>query len=86
MEDDLVNLNLKDEEEVAFSEDPNTVDSQFQLVEPCLTGSVVHFPSLRNTMANLWHPIRGIAIFDLGERRYLFKCFMAVDIKRGKSF
>ncbi|MBA0729623.1 hypothetical protein Golax_020346, partial [Gossypium laxum] len=40
---------------------------QFCLVGRCLTDSVVHFPSLRNAMADLWHPIRGICITDLGK-------------------
>ncbi|MBA0749250.1 hypothetical protein Gogos_003199, partial [Gossypium gossypioides] len=42
-------------------------DFRFCLVSNCLTDSVVHFPSLRNTMTDLWHPIGGIAIIDLGE-------------------
>lgn len=48
----------------------------------CLTDSYVHFPSLRNTLVDLWHPIGGIAIPDIGERRFLFKFFYAVDLKR----
>lgn len=40
----------------------------FCLVSRCLMDTVVHFPSLRNTMADLWHPIGGIHIVDLGEK------------------
>ncbi|KAK5845134.1 hypothetical protein PVK06_001288 [Gossypium arboreum] len=84
MEDELVNLYLANEEEEAFQEDPknSTNDLQFCLVGSCLTDSVVHFPSLRNTLANLWHPIRGIAIMDLGDKRYMFKFFYVVDMNR----
>ncbi|PPS17002.1 hypothetical protein GOBAR_AA03582 [Gossypium barbadense] len=72
MEDELVNLYLANEEEEPFQEDPknSTNDLKFCLVGSCLTDSVVHFSSLRNTLANLWHPIRGIAIMDLGDKRW----------------
>ncbi|MFQ6644927.1 hypothetical protein Gotur_019956 [Gossypium turneri] len=39
------------------------------MVGQCLTDSVVHFPSLRNTLADLWHPIGGICITEIGEKR-----------------
>ncbi|KAH1073595.1 hypothetical protein J1N35_025923, partial [Gossypium stocksii] len=57
--DDLANLNLVDAEEEPFQEDAVVVDQNFQLslVGRCLTDSVVHFPSLRNIMADLGHPI-----------------------------
>ncbi|MFQ6644067.1 hypothetical protein Gotur_017502 [Gossypium turneri] len=84
MENDLANLALTDEEEKAFEEDEAVVDQNLHLclVGHCLTDSIVHFPSLRNTMANLWHPIRGICISDLGDRRFLFQFFHEVDIQR----
>ncbi|MBA0820134.1 hypothetical protein Gohar_022256 [Gossypium harknessii] len=84
MEDDLANLRLVDDEEEAIQEDAAAVESisQFYLVGRCLTDSVVHFPSLRNTMADLWHPIGGICITDIGEKRYLFQFFHEVDIAR----
>ncbi|MBA0654479.1 hypothetical protein Goklo_021481 [Gossypium klotzschianum] len=84
MEDDLANLRLVDEEEDAIQKDAAAVDSisQFFLVGRCLTDSVVHFPSLQNTMADIWHPIGGICITDLGEKRYLFQFFNEVDIAR----
>ncbi|MBA0825241.1 hypothetical protein Goarm_021842 [Gossypium armourianum] len=33
-------------------------------------------------MADLWHPIGGICIIDLGNKRYLFQFFNEVDIQR----
>ena len=30
-----------------------------------LTASIIHFPAMRSTMANLWHPVCGIQIRDL---------------------
>ncbi|KAH1106132.1 hypothetical protein J1N35_009900 [Gossypium stocksii] len=84
MEKEMANLNLSDEEEEAFREEAVMVDTSFQLclVGRCLTDSVVHFPSLRNTLADLWHNIRGICISDLGEKRILFQFFHEVDILR----
>ncbi|KAK5792371.1 hypothetical protein PVK06_033485 [Gossypium arboreum] len=73
MEEELANLRLLDEEEEAFQEEVAVVDRSYQfcLVGRCLTDSVVHFPSLRNIMANLWHPIGGICITDLIEKSFI---------------
>ncbi|MBA0745947.1 hypothetical protein Gogos_008504 [Gossypium gossypioides] len=84
MEERLANLNLLDEEEDAFHKKATVVDQNYQfcLVGRCLTDSIVHFPSLCNTMANLWHPIGGICILDLGDKRFLFQFFHDVDVQR----
>ncbi|MFQ6652764.1 hypothetical protein Gotur_024475, partial [Gossypium turneri] len=84
MEDALDNLRLLDDEEEAFQGDEEAAGRVHQLclVGRCLTDSVVHFPSLRNTMADLWHPIGGICITELGEKRYLFQFFHEVDLER----
>ncbi|MBA0760110.1 hypothetical protein Gotri_022889 [Gossypium trilobum] len=37
---------------------------------------------MKNTTANLWHPLRGVLILDLGEKMFLFKFFHEMDIKR----
>ncbi|MFQ6619982.1 hypothetical protein Gotur_000952, partial [Gossypium turneri] len=67
MEDALANLRLLDEEEEAIQEDEGAVGGayQFCLVGRCLIDSIVHFPSLRNTMADLWHPIGRICITEI---------------------
>ncbi|MBA0847410.1 hypothetical protein Goshw_017556, partial [Gossypium schwendimanii] len=71
-------------EEEAFQEEENELeeDYKFCLVGSCLTDSVMHFPSLRNTMADLWHPIGGISITYLGEKPVLFQFFYEVDMNR----
>ncbi|KAK5793155.1 hypothetical protein PVK06_034292 [Gossypium arboreum] len=71
MEEDLANLKLLDEEEEAFQEEAVLMDRSYQfcLVGQCLTDSVVHFSSLHNTMADLWHPIGGICITDLRDKK-----------------
>ncbi|MBA0729717.1 hypothetical protein Golax_020333 [Gossypium laxum] len=76
---ELANLNIKDEEEdpmVVLGE--NIADEQLYdlcLVERVLTDSVVNFPSLRNTLANLWHPLRGVSITKLENKRILFRFY-----------
>lgn len=55
---------------------------QFCLVGICLTDGVIHFQSLRNTLAELWHPIGGVFVKDLGDKRILFQFFHEVDIQR----
>ncbi|MBA0746886.1 hypothetical protein Gogos_009359 [Gossypium gossypioides] len=84
MEKELANLRLLNEEEAAFQEDAAVVVRSYQLwlVGRCRMDSVVHFPSLRNTMVDLWHPIGGICITDLGDKRFLFQFFHEVDVQR----
>ncbi|MBA0556852.1 hypothetical protein Golob_026922, partial [Gossypium lobatum] len=84
MEDAMANMKLLDDEEEAIHEVEGSVSVayQFCLVGRCLTDSVVHFPSLRNTMADLWHSIGGICITELGEKRYLFQFFNEIDFVR----
>ncbi|MBA0601412.1 hypothetical protein Gorai_004589 [Gossypium raimondii] len=44
--------------------------------------SVVNFPSLRNTLADLWHPLGGATISDIGDKRILFRFYYEIDLKR----
>ncbi|MBA0729735.1 hypothetical protein Golax_022957 [Gossypium laxum] len=66
MDDAMANMRLLDDEEEAIQEIEGVVSTayQFCLVGRCLTDSIIHFPSLRNTMADLWHPIGGICITE----------------------
>lgn len=84
MEDAMANLKLLDDEEEAIHEVEGAVSAtyRFCLVSRCVTDSVIHFPSLRNTMADLWHPIGGICIMELGEKMYLFQFFNEIDFVR----
>ncbi|KAH1114674.1 hypothetical protein J1N35_008052 [Gossypium stocksii] len=76
MEADIANLSLKEEEEesIPYEREPNSDDEdlQFCLVGRALTDCVIHFPSLKRTIADLWHPLEGVIITDLKERQYLF--------------
>ncbi|MBA0729969.1 hypothetical protein Golax_022907 [Gossypium laxum] len=37
---------------------------------------------MKSTLTNLWHPICGVQIRDMGEKRYLFKFFHSMDMNR----
>ncbi|MBA0828322.1 hypothetical protein Goarm_013006, partial [Gossypium armourianum] len=37
---------------------------------------------MRNTMVKLWHPLGGVLVSDLGEKRCLFKFYHELDIDR----
>ncbi|KAK5772502.1 hypothetical protein PVK06_048791 [Gossypium arboreum] len=82
----IADLNLNDGEDEAFSlpvdSKEQNVMYDFYLMGCYLTASVVHFPAMRNTMANIWHPLKGVQISDLGEKRFLFNFFNEVDISR----
>ncbi|MBA0552009.1 hypothetical protein Golob_022853 [Gossypium lobatum] len=86
VEEELANLNIDEikdmsvisiKEEVGFDEDYNLC-----LVGQLLTESVVHFSSPRNTLANLWHPLRGILITNIGEKSVMFQFYYMTDLKR----
>ncbi|MBA0756617.1 hypothetical protein Gogos_021959 [Gossypium gossypioides] len=86
MERGLANLSLDDGKDEAFPV-PKEIESQssaysFCLVGCFLTASVIHFLAMRNTMVNLWHPMKGVQISDLGKKRFLFKFFNELDINR----
>ncbi|MBA0575294.1 hypothetical protein Golob_027975 [Gossypium lobatum] len=83
---ELANLNIIDDEEdpmVVLEE--NKVDEEVYdlcLVGRVLTDSVVNFPSIRNTLADLWHPLRGVSITKLENKRILFRFYSEIDLKR----
>ncbi|MFQ6623724.1 hypothetical protein Gotur_003294 [Gossypium turneri] len=85
MEKELANLRLDEEEEegVQFELEgqPQTLMYDLCLVSCCLTASVVNFPTLKNVMANLWHPLGGIQISDLGEKRL---CRKRINLRLGE--
>ncbi|MBA0783398.1 hypothetical protein Gotri_001119 [Gossypium trilobum] len=72
METEFAGLTLEEEEDKNFQiqseEETNGVTEVLQLVGCFLTACIVYFPAIRSTMANLWHPVRGVQIRDLGEK------------------
>ncbi|PPR99376.1 hypothetical protein GOBAR_AA21288 [Gossypium barbadense] len=75
MEEEHANINLDDEEEelIPCEKDPNELKDDYQicLVGKALTECVVHFPFLKRTLANLWHPLGAVTITNIGEKRVL---------------
>ncbi|KAH1121697.1 hypothetical protein J1N35_004857 [Gossypium stocksii] len=61
MEADIENFNLEDEEEEPISCTRNKIiiekKHQFFLAGKALTDGVIHFPTLKRTLANLWYPL-----------------------------
>lgn len=88
MDTELTQLRLNEEEEILQLQiDPGSdgEDEEFQVVGCFLTARVIHFPAMRSTMANLWHPIYGVQIQDLGTKRYLFQFFHSMDMESLKG-
>ncbi|MBA0777488.1 hypothetical protein Gotri_005501 [Gossypium trilobum] len=79
MEEELANLNNADDDEelVQAFDDEDYAEEDFNicLVGRVLMDSIVHFPSMRNFLANLWHPIEGIFITEIEDKRILFKFY-----------
>ncbi|MBA0749114.1 hypothetical protein Gogos_003074 [Gossypium gossypioides] len=79
MEDELAQLSINKEEEdtIHIPIDPSSEKGGefFQLVGCFLTASMIHFSAMKSIMANLWHPIRGVRIRDLGGKKVLVSIF-----------
>ncbi|MBA0729681.1 hypothetical protein Golax_022852 [Gossypium laxum] len=52
------------------------------LVGQVLTDSIVNFPSLKNTLADLWHPLREVSIMEIEDKYILFRFYSKIDLKR----
>ena len=57
-------------------------DFQYCLVGRFLTDKVINFSAMKNTMASLWHPGKGVYIKDLSFTLFLFQFFHKIDINR----
>ncbi|MBA0673921.1 hypothetical protein Goari_015543, partial [Gossypium aridum] len=83
---ELANLNIIDEEEdpIVVLEENKADEESYDLclVGRVITDSIVNFNSLRNTLADLWHPLRGVSITELENKRILFRFYSEIDFKR----
>ncbi|KAL4361617.1 hypothetical protein GQ457_04G018150 [Hibiscus cannabinus] len=52
------------------------------LIGRFLTSSVIHLLSMRNTLVDVWHPLRGVSIIDIGDKMICFKFYHEVDMLR----
>ncbi|GMI67915.1 hypothetical protein HRI_000460800 [Hibiscus trionum] len=86
MESELAALSIEEGEEEILELPPEIQEVPdpyaLCLVGRFLTSSVIHFLAMRNTMADLWHPLGGITITDIGEKRFCFKFYHEVDVSR----
>ncbi|KAH1056734.1 hypothetical protein J1N35_034799, partial [Gossypium stocksii] len=86
MERELAYLSLEDEEDKILEahEDLHFVPEaiELHLVGCFLTTSLIHYPTMRSMMANLWNLVKGIQISNLGEKMFLFKNFHIMDLER----
>ncbi|KAH1114117.1 hypothetical protein J1N35_007495 [Gossypium stocksii] len=86
MESDIVGISIQDEEDDAWLCEVNDevpgFDMGLCLVGCFLMASVVNFEVMHNSMANLQHFFGGVAISNLGEKKFLFRFFSEVDIMR----
>ncbi|MBA0798886.1 hypothetical protein Gohar_009439 [Gossypium harknessii] len=72
MASDFAGLTLDEEEEailrVQVDSDSVREEEALSLVGCFLTATIIHYPAMKRTMANLWHPVRGVQIRDLGKK------------------
>ncbi|KAJ8749528.1 hypothetical protein K2173_025723 [Erythroxylum novogranatense] len=86
MKTTLHQLTLSDEEDdslaIPLSSAPCQSPFDLCLVGMFLTYNRINFVSMKETLADLWHPLAGISISDLGAKRILFRFYVAVDMDR----
>ncbi|KAM6542132.1 hypothetical protein CsatB_006579 [Cannabis sativa] len=64
------------------SELEDEVDARWCLVGRLLTDRVSDFDTVRNVMASLWRPVKGMFVKELEFNRFLFQFFHELDINR----
>lgn len=52
------------------------------LVGYFLTATTVNFQSMKTILANLWHPLGGVTITDIGDKWFLFQFYCEADLSR----
>ncbi|KAH1074357.1 hypothetical protein J1N35_026685 [Gossypium stocksii] len=85
MENELADLSINEDEEdiLQIPFDSITKQEEFLLVGCFLTASLIHFPAMKSTMANLWHPVRGVQIRDLGEKKVFIPILPSYGLAKG---
>ncbi|MBA0813055.1 hypothetical protein Gohar_026938 [Gossypium harknessii] len=73
-----LSLDDDDEEILQAQGDTESVSEEefLSLVRCFLTVSIIHYPAMKSTMANLWHPVKGVQIRDLGEKGTYLNSFI----------
>lgn len=84
MEAVINQLTLSDEEDEGLVVQPDS-HHESQSYEFCqvgifLTYNRINFQSMIENMAELWHPLVGVTISDLGANRILFRFYSEVNV------
>ena len=86
VEDLCANMSLDDEEDVLVLEDISDetaqVDFQWCLVGRFLTDRVINPTAMKNTLASIWRPVKGVCIKELSPTLFLFQFFHEIDMDR----
>lgn len=86
MVDAFVDLSLEDDEVSTIQLGVEASDKTMLYIHyffgTFLTLSGINFQAMKCTLANVWHPVGGVAISDLGNDRFLFRFFYEVDANR----
>ncbi|EEF41191.1 conserved hypothetical protein [Ricinus communis] len=78
-------ISLEDEEEggLVFEDIGNANQApeyQWSLVGRFLTDRAINFLAMKNTLASLWRPVKGVCIKELGPNLFIFQFFHELDM------
>ncbi|KAH9802749.1 reverse transcriptase domain-containing protein [Citrus sinensis] len=90
LQNECARLQLDEEEEgglevvTEVDENQESINNDFRycLVGRFLTDKVVNFAAMKNTMAALWRPGKGVCIKALSPTLFLFQFFHEIDVRR----
>ena len=80
-------ITLEEEEEGGIVFDENTeeedaIDFRWCLVGRFLTDCRINISAMKNTLASIWRPVKGVCIKDLWPTLFLFQFFHEMDMDR----
>ncbi|XP_073271467.1 uncharacterized protein [Primulina huaijiensis] len=86
MENSLADLSLSVEVEEDLQIGPSNIEHHIESSETCLVGRFlqtkhIHFQSMQNRMAEIWRPVKGVFVREIGDQRYLFHFFHEFDME-----
>ncbi|CAN1783498.1 Uncharacterized protein At4g02000 [Linum perenne] len=86
MEEDLEALRLEDDEEIEL-EIPELEESESDEVYTlCATGTLLtdrsfNFEMMKHRLAEIWRPVKGMSVRDLGNKLILFRFYHVLDLR-----
>ncbi|KAK6138367.1 hypothetical protein DH2020_027896 [Rehmannia glutinosa] len=90
LEDLYERMRLEEEEENGLVIEQEESDESAKSFQWCLAGRFltnrsINFLAMKNTLASLWRPVKGVLIKELGPNMFLFQFFHELDIQRVES-